>query len=416
MPVLPYGIDSTLSLDLPESTRLEHCAAPRGKSDDVLRQSVQQVLAEPLEYPPLAQVALPGDRVVLALAREVPQASLIVAQTIEALLAGGTEAGNIAVVCESSEVDEDALLAELAPEVRQAVSVQAHDPELREGLSYLAADAEARPIYINRTLYDAEVVIPIGVLRLTDALAYAGIHSSVFPAFSDAESLERFRAPKAAREGEQGRLRKQADEVGWLLGTQFTIQVVPAAAGGVLHVLAGLPEAVLREGSRRCEQAWSFGVPERAALVVATVVGDAAQQTWENVGRALASAARVLEDDGSVIVCTQLDRPIGPAMARLMDADDLHAAERRIVRERSSDALAARELVLALNRAKVYLLSRLDDDLVERLGMLPVDAAGAARLAGRATSCIVLSSAQYAVAHPESEAALGSGSGGSSHR
>ena len=41
-----------------------------------------------------------------------------------------------------------------------------HDPHDRQQLSYLAASAEGRPIYLNRTLYDAELVIPVNCLTL----------------------------------------------------------------------------------------------------------------------------------------------------------------------------------------------------------------------------------------------------------
>ena len=45
-----------------------------------------------------------------------------------------------------------------------------HDARDRQSLSYLAAAADGRPIYVYRALHDADLVISIGVFRLADSL------------------------------------------------------------------------------------------------------------------------------------------------------------------------------------------------------------------------------------------------------
>ena len=135
-------------------------------------------------------------------------------------------------------------------------------------------------------------MISIGCLRPDDALGYHGVGETLFPTFSDAASVRRFRAPKSSQPPRRQRLCKEAEEVGWLLGAPFTIQIVPGAGNSVLHVLAGDPLAVYRAGRALCDEAWSFSLPQRAALVIASIEGDASEQTWDSVARALATAAR----------------------------------------------------------------------------------------------------------------------------
>ncbi len=65
---------------------------------------------------------------------------------------------------------------------------------------------------------------------------------------------------------------------------------------------------------------------------------------------------------------------------------------------RLTDTLPAIELAEALQRARVYLLSQLDETVVENLGMAAAtEADDFARLARRHDSCIVLADAQYAL-------------------
>ena len=398
-----YGNDATLDLELENDAAVTVCDAPRGRGVTDLPGQLRATLATPLEFPPLVQAALPGDKVVLALEAGVPQAAVLVAGAIEVLLDAGVAASDITVLAAAETAVPDDILAELPSEVRAEVTALVHNPRDRERLSYLAATEDANPIYIHRAIHEADLVVSIGVLRLPHTLGYHGIHSGIFPTFSDNSTQARFRSPKAARMDEQERLRKQSDEVGWLLGTRFTIQVVPGAGDEVLHVLAGDLEAVLAAGGKLCEEAWSFEVPQRVELVVVTIGGDASQQNWNNVGRALAAAARVLEDDGDIVILSQLTEAPGPGLERIIGADDLHVAMREIAREKPADSLPAAQLGRALESGRVYLLSELPQDRIADLGVYPLDVDSVPRVVARYGSCIVLPNAQYAQAWPSSE-------------
>jgi hypothetical protein len=166
-------------------------------------------------------------------------------------------------------------------------------------------------------------------------------------------------------------------------------------------VIAGRPDSVRKAARDRCDAAWSFTVPRRASLVVAAIEGSAAEQTWESVGRAVAAASRAVADNGAIAICSQLGAQPGPAVRFVGEAEDLHRAMRRIRKDRPTDALPATQLARAMDRARVYLLSELDDDVVEELGMAPVSSADdIPRLAARHDSCILLGNAQHAVAIP----------------
>lgn len=405
---LRYGAAARVRLELSGQSLVAHCAAPRGAPLVQIGDAVDRGLAAPLDFPALSQAALPGDKVALAVEHGVPRAATIVAHTIRVLRDSGVAAVDIHVVRAPGDEEvlpAEALLAEVDAECRAAITVETHDPAERNALSYLAADTGGEPIYINRTLHDADLVVSIGCLRLEGTPGYYGPKGTVFPGFSDSNSVERFRSPKSGDPRRHEQLQKEVGEVSWLLGVQFTVQVVPAAGDAVLHVLAGEVDAVEREGERLCREAWSFAVPRRANLVVTTIEGSEAEQTWENVGRALASAARSVNDGGDVAICTELAAAIGPALQTLVGADDLDVALRDISKRHPADSLAAVELVRALKRGKVYLLSRLDEELVEELGMSPVAADQLSRLAARYDSCIVLDNAQYSFAEPPGEVA-----------
>ncbi len=398
---LRYGAESSIRIPTGCESRLAHCDVPRGSAIADVAIAVDWALAEPLGYPPLAKAALPGDRVVLALADGVPQVGTVLARTIRVLEDAGVALSDITIVTtQRAGAPGDDPLDGLPDAIRSAVVVVHHDPNHRESLSYLAASAAGDPIYVNHAIHDADLVITVGCLRHDDSLGYFGVHSTLFPAFSDAKSIKRFRAPQANEPAERTRLTKLAEEVGWLLGAQFTLQVVPGEDGGVLHLLAGETEAVFREGRRRFAEAWVCDVEQPANLVIAAIGGDAGQQTWDAFARALHAASSAVEENGAVAICCEISENVGPALQRLAGADDPQKAIRTIGRQKPIDAPVAAELVRAQQRGKVYLLSRLNDDLVEELGMVPIEPPQFERLATRYGSTILLPNAQYAMARP----------------
>jgi len=153
-----------------------------------------------------------------------------------------------------------------------------------------------------------------------------------------------------------------------------------------------------RRALRLYESAWHCSAPRRASLVVAAIEGGSAQQTWCNVGRALEAAEALVEDGGAVAVCCDLAARPGPALQQLAGARSRRAAKKRVRKERPEDALPAAQVAQALDRARVYLLSRLDPSLVEDLDMVPITQPDELiRLVRQYPTCILLSNAPHAV-------------------
>ena len=363
--------------------------------------AVAQALAEPLEYPALAHTATPGDRVVLALDEGLPQASQIVAAVIQTLLRAGVDPDGITVLqtADDSRVNIVDPGPWISANVRQRIKLLVHEPSDRGSLAYLAASKTGEPIYLNRALADADVLLPIGCVRRRGRLGSRGVHGAMFPAYSDQRTRLRFRGVEAlGSAADRKGLVAEVANVGWLLGVSFTIQVMPGPGARVAHVLAGEVEAVRRRSRELYEAAWRFTVPRRAALVVVSIEGDATQQTWQNVGRAVACAARLVEEGGAIAICSELADEPGPALRCLATAASRGEALRQIRHDRPADLLPALQLARAVGRCHLYLLSRLDRALLEDLQISPLrDPAELARLALRHATCTLVANAPWAV-------------------
>ncbi len=198
-----------------------------------------EALARPLEYPSLASATIPGDRIVLAIEPGVPQVDRVVAAVVEYLRKAGVGADGLAVLRSSADAADPRTL--VPKEVGDQIALYTHDPTDSNSLGYLAATEEGRPILLNRAILRRRRGAAHRMPRPAEAPEYHGIHGAIYPTFSDQQTLTRFRSLRLLnpRDALKKDLVKLCNQVGWLLGLSFTIQVVPGAGEEVLHVVAG---------------------------------------------------------------------------------------------------------------------------------------------------------------------------------
>ena len=399
IPIIRYGNDSLVKLDPSLNGTLSECGSPRSKSLLDCSLSVRDALASPLGYPPLADITTEDDRIVLAVGNYLPQAAEIVAAAVQCLSDGGVRPEGITVL-QAADAERDDVCRLIPDALRQQIRLVRHDPQDRDKIAYLATTEAGEPIFLNRLLTDADFVLPIGCVLDADEDGYFGINSSWFPAFSDEDTQARFRASNIDAET-RARLVKETDEAGWLLGASFSLQVVPAAGDGVLHVIAGEIGKVSGLSRQLFVDAWHHSVAARVKLVVATIEGGPKHQTWRNLARALANAATLVEEDGAVAVLCELDEEPGPAIRQLAQSASREEALRDIRENPTDDSIWAAQIAETLERNHLYLMSKLDGPLLEELEIVPIESHKElnrllVRMAQNDGGCIILSNAANA--------------------
>ncbi|MFM7073344.1 MAG: hypothetical protein ACKO38_16275 [Planctomycetota bacterium] len=439
-----YGEGRSLRLAWRHSIDVLWCDAPRITPVADARVAARRAVEAPIDYPPLSALLAPEDRVAIAVEAGVPEAAAIVRGVIDALAASGVERGQISVLRVSP--------APLGSGVRE-ISHRADDAD---ALAYLAATDDAQPIYLNRVLYDADVVIPIGLRRPNHSYGYLGSPGGIYPLFADDAAQFRLLATGSIDWRRHGRARRwEADRVAWQLGLQFRIEAVPAARGRLAHVIGGQTDSVTRHARRLMLDAWGQRLSDQVGIAIAGVgqlpsesassEPASSELVWGDIQRAFYAASRLVVDQGVIVVCSNVNTP--PLSVRrparrieegdpMADADpdsdfdpdadpgfhsdedtDSHApmADHRARREsergrtkrgaqaqraklRREEIQPVRELLAELGESRrLYLLSDLPRDVVEELGCVPVETADEiAMLARPFDTGVVIADAEYA--------------------
>jgi len=370
---LTYGKGISCELDTGRVTHLRAAPSDALAVPEIIAE-LRTVLAKPLDYPPLADATVPGDHAVIALSHGVPCPLAAVEGAFLALNDAGIESELISVLVPPGFSQEVALQDKLT--ILHAKGLHAkgclltvHDPDDEKSMAMLGVTRDGQPIRLNRQLCDADVVLSVGASSEDNGSSFNGL----FPGFSDRKTINRLEAPLA--EDDQSLREQSRNEIvesGWLLCLGMVVQVIPGPGATVARILAGEAKKVSAESEKIYRALWSCPGTDKADLVIATLVGNASEQTWHNLGRALRSARRLLNESGSIAICSEIDALPGKSFRALVDNEDYDIALREIMREKNPDSLAAWQVCRALEQGSVYLCSRLPDAFVESLGMTPI--------------------------------------------
>ncbi|MFO0912192.1 MAG: lactate racemase domain-containing protein [Pirellulales bacterium] len=394
---LDYGAGSTLDIQLdPASLVADWRTSPCPSVP--AEEAVRQALREPLDYPPLDQWTTPGDHIVLAVEEACPAAEHIVPVVVRELLRAGVEPADITLLrgpAQRASVPQS-WLASLPADIGGALNIRQHDPHDEQQLAFLGVGADSQPIYLNRQLCEADLVVPIGSLKGHDSWGYWGIGGQLYPSFSDVTARKRHPSiPLSLTQRQRDQRRREAQDVLWLLGSAFTLQVVPAGGDQLLAAYAGSMEKVTQAGERLFNEAWSRPAVPSADLVIAGLTVGHDEEVWCNLARALMLSLSLVEDGGAIVLCTEWQHAPGSGLQLLAQAESPDTAGPALRRSRAADAPLAELLRSALERVRVLLYSRWSVNQVEQLGVGAITRPEQiTKLAHQYSRCILLGHAQ----------------------
>ncbi len=186
------------------------------------------------------------------------------------------------------------------------------------------------------------------------------------------------------------RLAEEAQQAGWELGVILLMEIIPGAGDSVAHVVFGTPDSVEKEVDRihaLCVKEFDKNVvsgigklkfSRKPKQILCAVGGDECRQTWLNVIEALETAAEKGTDNSSILLCADVIQPVGPGFKVIMDGSDLlagtiSAVASTLYKENFPDSLLALRWLRLVERHRIYWLSNLENETIEKLGGVPLE-------------------------------------------
>ena len=223
-----------------ESTAQLQGHAWQGDPETQLRSSLSSCVSHPSGLPPLQQMLVAGDLIGIAIVDLNPSVAAILDELLHWLATQAVQSEHVAVVLPMGTIPPATLCQfERVQAAHEGVHWVKHDPQDPQGSSYLAANAAASPIYINRVLVDADVVIairsPLSPHPEAQAIAMA---CELYPQFTNFETWSRLFQTYAQVPDKKGWQAEVVESEEWL-GIIFWIECLHHPNGQIQTLLSG---------------------------------------------------------------------------------------------------------------------------------------------------------------------------------
>ncbi|MFH1302852.1 MAG: lactate racemase domain-containing protein [Planctomycetota bacterium] len=396
---LNYGYTGEFQCEIPAERLIWYHRAPAPLENVLLK--TQQALNNPLELPPLNLAIVPGDKITVIVDDQTPAVSEILNSLWNYFSGCGIEAGDVTILqSPSAQSDlQQKLKDAVAPELQEKAQWITHDPEAKETHGYLGTSAGGERIYLSKHILEADFILPIELVGYDPLIGYVGGGSSIYPGFSSQEAIVKSRG-QSHREltpAESRPLRQLIDEVGWMLGLQYSLQVIPASGSGVSEIVFGSSEAAFRKSKELLDQYWKLQPSYKSEVVVIAVEGGPAGHHWNQLGSVLETARNLVTQDGRVVLLTQIDAEFGEGMRILSSCHEPLDAIKPLRDRQPNDLVTATQMALTGDWALISLLSKASSNDVEDLFIIPIeDEAEVQRLLQTDETVTFIASAQHA--------------------
>ena len=238
-------------------------------------------LEDPAGLPPLDQMLVAGDLIAIGM-EDLTNTS---AQLLDALLnwlsGHAVSPEHLAVVLPMGATRSQGLPAvEAIQESHPGVNWVKHDPQDPYASAYLAADADAHPIYFNRALIDADVLIGIRSSRGTHPKARPiAMASELYPQFTNQETWERLYKSFALKSKPKRSWKEAVIEAEDWLGFVFWIESFQDPDGNLARLQAGNHQQLDHLRSSNLHSLWLQNEGPQTDLTVIDVP-DSLGWTW----------------------------------------------------------------------------------------------------------------------------------------
>lgn len=329
-------------------------------------QLVHDALERPHNFEALRRALTPDDRVTVVIDPKLPHLAEMLAEVLRHLGSAGVNPAAVTIV--SPPNAPETWIDELPDEFAD-VTAEVHDPADIKKLAYLATTKNDRRVYLNRSVVEADFTVVLTGRRFDPARFYAGAEVALFPDLSNEETRIADAGPFTREAPWHGR--EEAQEIAWLLGTPFFVQVIEGAEDSIQEVVAGLVDSSA-EGKHRQDARWRATVSERAEVVVASISGASERITFYDLARAAANAARVARPGGRIAILTNAAPTLGQAVEWIRHMDEPKAPNSRLAQEKPADWADCKLWCFATAKGGVFLASGYPDDVAEELFTTPI--------------------------------------------
>ncbi len=376
---LPYG-EGDIEVDVPDRNLIGVLEGKKVAVPD-LAQEFARAWANPIGIDDPVAGFHPGETVVFIVTDHTrPTPSREILPLVWARISSRVRREDVTIVIATGthRAPTDAELDRILGDLRRGFRVLVHDCD--RGLVEVGVSSRGTPILINRTVVEADHVISIGHIGMHYYAGYSGGRKNILPGVAGRETIERNHA-QLLDPGCEGcvyrgnPISEEMSEAAELVRVDFIVDSVLGPDGRVVRVVVGDIEAAHAAGRAVWDDIFKVPLPEKADLVIASTGGRPKDIDLYQAYKGLYNAAKAVRDGGMILLVAACPDGIGhPVFEDWIRRCETPEDVFKVFAEEGFKLGGHKAVYLAkdLARAEIYLLSEMDDALVERFFLRPI--------------------------------------------
>ena len=384
---LGYGPDA-IKFDY-DGARFEVLAPDESEAHPLTDAEIGAALDAPIDSRPLEDLVEPGDSV-LIVASDATRATgspQIINLLVRRLIQNGIAPGDIAIIFATGihrPVRQEEKLELLSPFIAQRIRTIDHDAYDASQLIQIGVNANGAAVEVNRALKDFSKVILTGAVGFHYFAGFTGGRKAICPGLASGETIKA--THMLALDFERGGRRagvgagllsgnavsEECERVAAMIDPAFIVNAIVDDRGRVEQVFAGDWRAA---HARACEvyaSSHAQRIPEKRELVIVSCGGAPYDINLIQAHKALDMAAAACTDGGVIILLAECGDGLGRAdFLKWFESADSRALEERLREAYEVNGQTAWALLTKTERFRVHLVTKLPDDDVRRMRMIP---------------------------------------------
>lgn len=385
---LEFGLGtSTQVVEVPEKNLIGVLRAKPAPAIASEEDEVRRALREPVGAPPLRQVVRPGEKIAVItsdITRPMPTRKVMPA-LLDELYAAGVKPEDITLVfalgSHRSQTDEERrrLAGERAWNEIRCVDCDPDD------CVHLGVTSAGTPVDITRVVAEADRRICLGNVEYHYFAGYSGGAKAIMPGCSTRAAIQSnhsmmVRAEAAAGNLKTNPVRRDIEEAAALCGIDYILNVVLGEHKEILRAAAGDVTLAHRELCAFLDKIYLNELPQAADIVLVSQGGAPKDLNLYQTQKALDNARHAVRQGGIIILIGSCREGLGERVFEqwMTTSPSPEAMIERIGRDFQLGGHKAAAIAITLQKAKIFLVSELEDDFARSIFLTPQPSAQAA--------------------------------------
>jgi nickel-dependent lactate racemase len=389
MPTIQLGYGQSTIEFAYDSAHLKILAPNEADAHALSDVEVNAALDEPIDSPPIEDLITSDDTVLMVVsdATRATGSAQIVNLLVRRLIENGVAPNSLAIIFATGihrAVREEEKTELLTSFIAQRIRAIDHNANDSSQLIQIGTMEGGAPIEVNRALKEFSKVIITGAVGFHYFAGFTGGRKSICPGLASAKTIEA--THMLALDFERGGRRQgvgtglldgnavseECERVAAVIDPAFSINAIVNEGGRVEKIFAGDWRAAHRRACEDYLANHSLRISEKRELVIVSCGGSPYDINMIQAHKALDMAAHACVDGGTIVFLAECADGLGRSdFMKWFESTDSRALESRLRKAYEVNGQTAWSLLTKTERFKVRIVTKLSEEEVRRMRMLP---------------------------------------------